>query len=93
VAPRRKIQQKNVAFEVYQRLYGHYVYRLYGLLAALLDLVGIVRGSSRCSKRTAYEAEEVLPLLAPHVADGERHWSDRGLIALVECGGSCQGRR
>ncbi len=40
-----EIEHKNVAFEVYQRLYGDYGYRLYGLFAALLHLLGMVRGT------------------------------------------------
>jgi len=40
-----EIEHKNVAFDVYQRLYGGYARRLHGLVAALLHLVGMIRAS------------------------------------------------
>jgi uncharacterized protein len=40
-----EIEHKNVAFDVYQHVYGDYWYRVYGMFAALLHLFQMVRGS------------------------------------------------
>jgi predicted metal-dependent hydrolase len=40
-----EIEHKNLAFEVYQHLYGGHWYRAYGLLCALIHMVGLIRPS------------------------------------------------
>jgi predicted metal-dependent hydrolase len=40
-----EIEHKNLAFDVYQHLYGGHWYRAYGLLAALIHMVGLIRPS------------------------------------------------
>jgi predicted metal-dependent hydrolase len=40
-----EIEHKNVAFDVYQHVYGAYWYRVYGMLAAMIHLTQMVRGS------------------------------------------------
>jgi len=40
-----EIEHKNLAFDVYQHVYGDYWYRVYGMFAALLHLFQMVRGS------------------------------------------------
>jgi predicted metal-dependent hydrolase len=40
-----EIEHKNLAFEVYQHLYGGHWYRAYGLFCALIHLVGLIRPS------------------------------------------------
>jgi hypothetical protein len=39
------IEHKNLAFDVYQHIYGDYWYRVYGMFAALVHLFQMVRGS------------------------------------------------
>jgi predicted metal-dependent hydrolase len=40
-----EIEHKNVAFDVYQHVYGDYWYRVYGMIAAMAHLWRLVRGS------------------------------------------------
>lgn len=40
-----EIEHKNLAFEIYQHLYGGRLYRAYGIWGALVHLVGLVRSS------------------------------------------------
>ncbi len=40
-----EIEHKNVAFDVYQHVYGEYWYRVYGMVAAMIHLFQMVRGS------------------------------------------------
>src|SRR5262249_42893677 len=40
-----EIEHKNLAFDVYQHVYGDYWYRVYGMFAAMLHLTKMVRGS------------------------------------------------
>ena len=40
-----EIEHKNVAFDVYQHVYGDYWYRVYGMVAAMIHLWRLVRGS------------------------------------------------
>jgi predicted metal-dependent hydrolase len=40
-----EIEHKNLAFDVYQHVYGDYWYRVYGMLYAMMHLVRMVRGS------------------------------------------------
>jgi hypothetical protein len=40
-----EIEHKNLAFDVYQHIYGDYWYRVYGMFAALVHLFQMVRGS------------------------------------------------
>jgi len=40
-----EIEHKNLAFDIYQQLYGDYWYRIYGMFAALVHLFRLVRGS------------------------------------------------
>jgi hypothetical protein len=40
-----EIEHKNLAFDVYQHLYGGHWYRAYGILAALIHMVGLIRPS------------------------------------------------
>lgn len=40
-----EIEHKNLAFDVYQHVYGDYWYRVYGMLAAMIHLTQMVRGS------------------------------------------------
>ena len=40
-----EIEHKNLAFDVYQHVYGDYGYRVYGMFAAMMHLTQLVRGS------------------------------------------------
>lgn len=40
-----EIEHKNLAFDIYQHLYGSHLYRAYGILAALVHMVGLIRPS------------------------------------------------
>lgn len=40
-----EIEHKNLAFDVYQHVYGDYWYRVYGMFAAMRHLMQLVRGS------------------------------------------------
>jgi predicted metal-dependent hydrolase len=40
-----EIEHKNLAFDVYQHVYGDYWYRVYGMLYAMMHLTQLVRGS------------------------------------------------
>jgi len=40
-----EIEHKNLAFDVYQHVYGDYWYRVYGMMAAMIHLFRMVRGS------------------------------------------------
>ncbi len=38
-----EIEHKNLAFDVYQHLFGGHLYRAYGILSALMHMVGMIR--------------------------------------------------
>ena len=38
-----EIEHKNLAFDIYQHLYGGHLYRAYGILAALIHMMGMIR--------------------------------------------------
>jgi hypothetical protein len=47
-----EIEHKNLAFDVYQHVYGDYWYRVYGMLAAMIHLTQLVRGSYKALLKT-----------------------------------------